>query len=153
MIYFFDSSGIAKLYIEETGSEWVQEIFDTTPIQYLWISRIAGPEVTSALTRRFRSGDLSDESYHDCLDEFKYNYEWSFSKIDVTHEVIKYAMELIERHNLRGYDGVQLSSAILVNNSAQRQLKQTITFISADNKLCTCAQDEGLIVENPNNYP
>jgi len=86
MIYFFDSSGIAKLYIEETGSEWVQEIFDTTPIQYLWISRIAGPEVTSALTRRFRSGDLDEEDYHDCLDEFKYNYEMNIMKSGINNQ-------------------------------------------------------------------
>ncbi|MDZ7260640.1 MAG: hypothetical protein ONB05_00770 [candidate division KSB1 bacterium] len=42
MVYFLDSSAIVKLYIEETGSAWVQEIVDVNPRTRLWISLIEG---------------------------------------------------------------------------------------------------------------
>jgi len=153
MIYFFDSSSIVKLYIEETGSDWVRKIFDNYPTPHLWISRIAGPEVTSALTRRFRSDDLDKENYQNCLEYFELEYAQNFSRTDVTPDILQSAMILIKRHNLRSYDGVQLASALSVNRDSERELNQTVTFISADNQLCTAAEMEGLIVENPNDHP
>lgn len=57
--YFFDSSGLVKRYVAETGSEWVCKlcVFDSGNIIYN--SRIAGVEVIAAVYRRLHQGDLS----------------------------------------------------------------------------------------------
>ena len=48
-VYFFDSSALVKRYIQETGSAWVQALCQQTPPEDLYIARIAGAEVISAI--------------------------------------------------------------------------------------------------------
>jgi uncharacterized protein len=62
-------------------------------------------------------------------------------------------MDLAERHGLRGYDAVQLASAITIKD-VQAALGLPISvFVSADKRLNAAASAEGLIVENPNDHP
>lgn len=56
--YFFDSSALVKAYIAEAGTDWVRTIPDH-PQHRISISALAEVEVTSALTRRFNEGDLT----------------------------------------------------------------------------------------------
>lgn len=62
-------------------------------------------------------------------------------------------MDLAERHTLRGYDAVQLATACELNALLVSQQLEQITFICADNALLAAANLEGLLTENPNNYP
>jgi len=50
--YFFDSSGLVKAYVAETGTNWVRTILDD-PQHRIFISALAEVEVVSALTRPF----------------------------------------------------------------------------------------------------
>jgi len=62
-------------------------------------------------------------------------------------------MRLSEIRGLRGYDAIQLATALeLINRFAANKLP-SIIFISADNHLNQAAQTEGLTVDNPNNHP
>jgi len=53
---------------------------------------------------------------------------------------------------LRGYDAVQLASGRELNILCITNGLTGANFVSADNNLNTAASDEGLIVENPNDY-
>lgn len=55
--------------------------------------------------------------------------------------------------SLRAFDAIQLSSALLANQLAMAQGLPAVIFLSADNRLTTAAQSEGLRVDNPNRYP
>jgi predicted nucleic acid-binding protein len=57
---------------------------------------------------------------------------------------------LIEKHGLRGYDAVQLASAILLHRRRQQLGLPPLIFVSADEDLLAAAQAEGLVTENPN---
>lgn len=50
--YFFDSSGLAKRYLIEPGSTWVIRIFKPSAKNTIFVARIAGVEVVSAIARR-----------------------------------------------------------------------------------------------------
>ena len=67
------------------------------------------------------------------------------------------ACAIAETHALRGYDAVQLASAIHVYNRllslGANPSQVSFTFISSDNELNSVAQIEGLNVENLNNHP
>lgn len=54
--FFFDSSALAKRYIAETGTAWVQGIMTGNRI---FAARITLVEIVSAVTRRGRNGDLT----------------------------------------------------------------------------------------------
>jgi hypothetical protein len=63
------------------------------------------------------------------------------------------AMDLSEKHGLKGYDSIQLATALELQTSQSSTALLPLIFVSADDKLNTAAQAEGLIVENPNNHP
>lgn len=66
--------------------------------------------------------------------------------------MIEQASLLTEKHYLRGYDAVQLASALEVQKIRNSFGASSIIFVSADNALNQAAQNEGLTVDNPNNY-
>jgi hypothetical protein len=57
--YFCDASGIAKRYLHETGTAWVQALANPSSGNRLFLARITTVEVVSAVTRRQRGGHLS----------------------------------------------------------------------------------------------
>lgn len=67
--------------------------------------------------------------------------------------MIAAAMKLARSHALRGYDAVQLASAIEVHQVRVAAGASPVTIISADDPLNAAALAEGLLVENPNNHP
>ena len=57
--YFFDSSALAKRYVSETGTAWVQSLADSASGNEIYMARITLVELVSAITRRKRKGDLT----------------------------------------------------------------------------------------------
>ena len=57
--YFFDSSALVKRYARERGTAWVLSIMDPVADHAIYVARITGVEVVSALTRQTRSGAFS----------------------------------------------------------------------------------------------
>jgi predicted nucleic acid-binding protein len=63
------------------------------------------------------------------------------------------ATHLTQNHRLRGYDAVQLATALVINNVLTTSgFYDGFTFVSADNDLILAAKSEGLSTDNPNLY-
>ncbi len=116
MIYYCDSSAITKIYLEEAGSSFMREIRRNMPNDDIFVNDIAGPEVLSAMYRRFRAGDLTSELIAEACKDFKRDYQGYFHRISLLDLIIDLAMQLIEKHPLRGYDSVQLATALYFQN-------------------------------------
>ena len=56
--YYFDTSALAKRYVVEVGSSWVQAVVAQQSGQMLYTSVLTQPEIVSALQRRVREGIL-----------------------------------------------------------------------------------------------
>jgi len=56
--YYFDTSALAKRYVVEVGSAWVQAIVTEQSGQTIYTSVLTQPELVSALRRRVREGLL-----------------------------------------------------------------------------------------------
>lgn len=61
MIYYCDSSAVVKVYLAEAGSAYMKNLCRKATTGNIFINAIAGPEVLSAMHRRFRGGDLTPE--------------------------------------------------------------------------------------------
>lgn len=66
-------------------------------------------------------------------------------------------MSLIEAHILKGYDGVQLATAVELNNlilaiGMPVARVPVLTMVAADKQINTAAVAEGLTVGNPQNH-
>lgn len=132
---FFDSSALAKRYVEEKGSDRVDAILSAAAA--LGVSVICFPEVISALCRRRRERRLSKDEYVDAKRTLFFDLE-DASVIGMTDPVIARSVELLERWPLRSSDALHVACA--TEWAAQ-------LFVSADGRQCRAARAYGLHVE------
>ena len=151
-VFYFDSSAAVKRYVAETGTAWVISLFKPSAKNIIYISQITGVEVVSAISRRQRGGSLTKTAAQKSIARFKRDFQNKLRGLRLTDSVTSNAMRLAELHGLRGYDAVQLATAIELANRFIANNLPSITFISADNQLNQSAQTEGLTVDNPNNH-
>ena len=134
MNVFLDSSALAKRYVQEPGSDHLEEIL--TSASSLGISVICLAEVVSALCRMRRERKLSPPQYMQAKRALLADIEDS-SLIYVTDQVVARAIELFERWPLRSSDSLHVASA--AEWAAD-------LFVSADARQCAAARAYGLHV-------
>lgn len=136
MKFFFDSSSIAKRYIKEEGSDQVDQLF--LEADSVVVSSICLPEIVSALVRRRREKKLNMAQYNLCkrsaIEDFS-----AFEICQLSSEVIRRSILLLEHAELRTLDALQLACAIEIKGSI---------FVSSDKRQNAAAKKLGLTI-NP----
>ena len=84
---------------------------------------------------------------------FRVHFKTNYLIVLTSIPVVERAMDLAEQHGLRGYDAIQLASALTVQAELNANGTGLAAFVSADTNLNKAAQAEGLVVENPQDYP
>jgi predicted nucleic acid-binding protein len=108
--YFFDSSALAKRYVTETGTAWVQSLADTAAGNGVYVARITLVELISAISRRKRNGDLTPAGAAAALADVRADFTSDYKVIEITAALIVGAEALAEKYALRGYDAVLCNS-------------------------------------------
>jgi len=152
-IYFLDSSALVKRYVTETGSKWILNQARPSANNSIYVARIAGVEVVSALARRRKGNSLSPAEAAKAVKRFEKYFARHYAKVNISPNLIASTIDLANKHSLRGYDAVQLAAALEVETEIKAVGTSGLIFVSGDNELNTAAQSESLAVENPNNYP
>jgi predicted nucleic acid-binding protein len=150
--YFFDTSGLVKRYIAETGSGWVIGLIKPSANNVIFIASITGVEVVSAIARRRKGLSLSQAQAGKAISRFQRDFRQRFVEIPLKSQLVEDAMNIGDKYELRGYDAVQLASAIDTNHQRLKRNLSQIIFISADNNLNSAARSEGLAIDNPNDH-
>jgi hypothetical protein len=132
---FLDSSALAKRYVQEAGSDRLEEILFSA--SSLGVSVICLPEVVSALCRIRRERKLSQPQYLNAKQALFEDID-DTSVVNVTDQVVVRAIELLERWPLRSSDSLHVASA--AEWAAD-------LFVSADARQCAAARAYGLQVE------
>ena len=148
--YFLDASALVKAYTHEPGSRWVRQVLGRSATR-AFISPLSGAEVLAAIARKERLGELDLATRERVAAAFRKDYRRRFAHTALTASVIEKAMALVLGHPLRGYDAVQLASALLLP-AASSQLR-SLLFVSADSALLRIARQMGLATENPLDHP
>jgi hypothetical protein len=105
------------------------------------------------MQRRFRAGDLTSAMISEAREDFKRDYQEHFHRISPLEPIIDLAMQLIERHPLRGYDSVQLATALYFQNVLSAFDGREVLFVGSDRVLNNAARNEGIAVINPAEQP
>jgi predicted nucleic acid-binding protein len=150
--YFFDTSALGKYYLDETGSDWVEQIIDAPSPNEIIIAEVTGAEMIAAFMRRSRQGRISPADATVVAIVFKNHFKTKFHTVVISSIIIAEAMRLAETYVLRGYDSIQLACALSFNEELITMGSPPLTFISADAALNLAAQQEGLMVDDPNNH-
>jgi len=151
--YYVDTSALIKAYLVEAGTVWIRQIVGPVQVNDVIISKVTLAETFAAISRRQRMGQLSDADAARLRKTFASDYATQYVKMDVTNDVVETAADLTKRHPLRGYDAIQLATALIVNAAQVVNGFPEFTFLSSDVTLCHAARIEGLHVDNPNLYP
>jgi predicted nucleic acid-binding protein len=151
--YVLDTSAVVKRYIREAGTTWVRNLADPARSNLIYILRITDVEVTSAVIRRQRGGQLSVHAAAATLQQFRNDLIYGYRIIEVTPHLLATARSLVERNGLRAYDSVQLAAAFELNVQRRAAGAGTATLVSADQELNAAALREGFAIEDPNHYP
>lgn len=152
-VAFFDTSALAKRYIDEKGSAWVADFFSDEVDSLAYIAEITIVELTSAIVRRSRGGSLSSDEAKELLDIFDSHLLSQYYVLELNSNLIDRARSISERHGLRAYDAVQLAAAENLNRKQLMDDLPGAIVVSADNEMLTAARAMGLRTEDPNDYP
>ena len=151
-VYFLDSSAVVKRYINEAGSGWVHDLHWPLDRNDIFIAAVTPVEVIAAISRRARAEHVPQGLIRPACALFRHDLRLDYQTIEVDEILVEQAMDLSERHALRGYDAVQLAAACQVQGMALTQGLAPITVVSADLELNEAALAEGLLVEDPNTH-
>lgn len=132
MNVFFDSSALAKRYIEEQGSLEVESILQDA--SSLGVSIICYPEIISVLCRLKRERILSPHNYTSVRAALMADLA-DATICTIEPAVIKYSISLLESNTLRAMDSLHIGCALVWGADL---------FISADVRQIAAAKRAGL---------
>jgi len=134
MKIFFDSSAFAKRYIEEPGSEEVEDLCAQATL--LGVSSICLPEVISGLCRLSRDSILTKNQYEVTKGALLKDFE-DITVCNITPAVIGRTIHILETNTLRTLDALHIGCAL--------EWKADV-FVSSDLKQISAANKLGLKV-------
>ena len=150
-LFFLDASAAVKRYQSEPGSVWIEALTDPAAGHIIVLGEITLAEVGAALAAKHRvQGGISREERDRALTLFLRHCDAEYELVAVSRAGIDRAVSLTQNHRLRGYDAVQLATALVVNEALTGAGLSPLTFVTADDDLMTAARAEGMAVENPN---
>jgi predicted nucleic acid-binding protein len=155
MSYFYvDSSALVKRYVSEMGSAWIAALTDPSTGNTVVVAEITRVECAAAIAARHRaSGGISLAERNALVNLLLSHFDTEYEITPLNNVVISQAVNLTQRHRLRGYDAVQLAAALDAHATAISAGLLGLTFIAADDDLVAAAQAEGLTADNPNAHP
>jgi uncharacterized protein len=134
MKVFFDTSAFVKRYVEESGSDQVQDICANA--ESVVLSVICFPEMISTLNRLVREGKFTEAHYAEVKQSMGEDLQ-DILFVNLTPSVIGRAVRLLEKNPLRAMDALHLASAVET---------KTDLFVSADDRQIDAARRAGLPV-------
>lgn len=134
MRVFFDSSALAKRYVNEAGTAEVLEWCDKAT--ELALSVIAVPELISAFRRLVREGRLTETQYARLKADLLADLVDALV-CETSPQVVQRAIDALEAESIRGMDAVHVGSALVCGADV---------FVSADARQCAAAEHFGLRV-------
>lgn len=150
--YFFDSSAVVKRYVNEQGSAWVAATADPNAGAHVYVAAVTGVEVVATFARKLKGNLITAADASAAVSRFHHDFANEYRIIDFTPVVLSRSMTMAETHALRGYDAVQLASAVEINRRRVALGAATMTFVTNDSELLTAAAAEGLLTDDPNTH-
>ena len=139
MILYLDASALVKRYVSESGTTGVLTL--TTEAEAVATSLVSRAEVASALARAVRLGVLDQDGGRRA--QRRFSREWpDIARVPVGEALVSRAETLAWAHGLRGYDAVQLATALTWQDS----IGQDIVLATFDRQLWEAALQAGIQV-------
>jgi predicted nucleic acid-binding protein len=149
-VYYLDASALVKRYIREPGTSWIQSITTPSAQHSILLAEISLAEVAAAFAAKQRAArGISIVERNRALSLFLQDCVQSFLVLQTDRTVINLAIDLTQRHRLRGYDAVQLASALVNHRAIVSGGQSGLVLVASDADLLRAATGEGMATDNP----
>ena len=139
MIGYLDASALVKRYLVERGSR--ETIDFTATSEMTATSTVSRAEVSAALAKAARTGLVTHDVARNAVRSFAGDWP-DLVRVPITEALVERADTLAWEHELRGYDAVQLASAL----TWQESVGEEIALATFDQQLWEAATRIGLKV-------
>lgn len=148
--YYLDASALVKRYTDEPGSTWIRRLTEPSAQDTVLIAEVTLAEVAAALAAKHRAPrGITQQQRDRALSRFLQDCDEHFLLLLIDRPVIDRAVELTQNYRLRGYDAVQLATALIASETLQSQNLPPPIFVAGDEDLLTAARNESLPTDNP----
>ncbi len=137
MIVYLDTSAFLKLYLKEAGSDQVGLLVAEATAVFTHVITYA--EMRAGFAQAVRMKRLTEAQRKVQRERFEADWAALFV-IAVDDPLIRRAAELVERFELRGYDGVHLAAA----ETVWRQAPDSFRLAAFDRRLDAAARTLGM---------
>ncbi len=143
--YFLDSTAFMKLFVQESGTDIIIRLMETTEDNRKLISAGTPLEVYAALKRRERMGSIAAEDSEAARQILRVEAARMVQQ-PLNPAVLEAARMALDRHELRSAEAIQLGAAVVAREMFQGM---AIVFVSADPRLLEAARAERFETINP----
>lgn len=132
-VLYLDTSALVKRYVAETGSAWLNTLFDSPETSTRLVTRLAAVEAACAFARRAREGTLPPDILARTLHLLDDDLRCCCHVLELTPGIVGEAQRLALAHPLRAYDAVHLATARLAAQELEKQAKWALSFCPPTN--------------------
>lgn len=150
--YVFDSSALVKRYVTERATPWVRATVAPEAGNTIFIAQITQVEIVSALMRRSREGHIPERTARAARLYVDRHCVREYQVIRLVDTVAQRAEDLLQKHQLRAFDALQLASALEVQQRMISSGLAGLVFVTADQRLLSAAEAEGMSTDNPDRH-
>ena len=144
-LYYLESSALAKLFVEESGSTRMIGLVEPLTQAQKLVSSLAAIEVRSAIRRRERLREMSATDVADALTILDSEIA-CMTEQPVNSAVTETAKQALDQHPLRAMDALQLASCCVARATSGIT---DIVFVASDRELLSAAEAENFQTWNP----
>ena len=137
MIAYLDASALVKRHVAERGSRETLEF--TARADVVATSLISRAEVAAALAKAVRAKILENDEAREAQRAFAAQWP-DIARVPLTEALVSRAQSLAWEYGLRGYDAVQLASAVML----QESVGTAVRLATFDQQLWDAARQAGL---------
>lgn len=146
---YWDASGLAKRYTEETGREAVDALFLSIPAHRMVATPWTYAETYSILLRRLNSGILNQQAFIAAVTllQAEIVYAPGFRLLTISDDMIFASLAIMRAHNINSVDAALLSTYLRATRVQPGH--QPSVLVTSDKRLERAAGAEHLHVLNP----
>ncbi|HEX4321892.1 MAG TPA: type II toxin-antitoxin system VapC family toxin [Acidobacteriaceae bacterium] len=143
--YFLDATAFIKLFVQEAGTDAVIRLMEATEDNRKLLSAGTPLEIYAALKRRERCGGIAPADGEAARTILRVEAARMVQQ-PLNPAVLEAARQVLDRHELRSAEALQLGAAIVAREMFQGM---EVVFVSADPRLLEAAKIEHFETLNP----
>lgn len=124
---YLDTSALVKIFVKESGREIVARA--VRECSRIATAKVSYAEARATFARLLREGNLTEEEHAGIVEAL--DRRWgTYEKPAAAERLVRLAGNLAQTHALRGYDSIQLASALICG-----ERHEDVRFLAFDDAL------------------